>query len=39
MSVNRGKVLRFKHIDITLAAWLVCGAAWVVSVGVLVATG
>ena len=39
MSVKRGKILNFKHLDITLAAWLVCGAAWVVSVGVLIAIG
>ena len=33
MSVKRGKVLSFKHLDVALATWLVCGVVWVLSAG------
>ena len=39
MSVKRGKVLCFKHLDVALATWLVCGVVWVLSVGGSIAIG
>ncbi len=39
MRVKRGKVLSFEYLDTAVAAWLVRGAVWVLSVGGLVVIG